>query len=78
MYWASVDGDYEADWHIGVVFKVLRPNRRDGFTNDARLNGSDGIRGVKLDTASHYEGFWFFLRANRRGGARPTKIMRLK
>eukprot|EP00965_Chrysotila_dentata_P036851 1226579-Pleurochrysis_carterae.AAC.1 len=62
MYWASVDGD-EADWHIGVVLRVLRPNRRDGFTHDARLDGSDGIRGFKLDAASHDEGIWFPIRA---------------
>eukprot|EP00965_Chrysotila_dentata_P083920 2769545-Pleurochrysis_carterae.AAC.1 len=49
-YWASVDGR-AACWDVGKVQRVLRPNRRDRFTHDAKLDGSNFPRGVTLSAA---------------------------
>eukprot|EP00965_Chrysotila_dentata_P193793 6175967-Pleurochrysis_carterae.AAC.1 len=42
-YWASVD-QQAACWHTGKVQRVLRPGRRDRFTHDAKLDGSNLVR----------------------------------
>eukprot|EP00965_Chrysotila_dentata_P240383 6203679-Pleurochrysis_carterae.AAC.2 len=57
MYWASVNGA-AAEWHTGVVARILRQNRRDHFTHDARLDRAEGVWGVMLDVASFHEGIW--------------------
>ena len=60
MLWTSV-GASRASWHQGVVAKVLGANRRDGFTHDAKLDGTSDIRGVPLTAALHAEGIWICL-----------------
>eukprot|EP00965_Chrysotila_dentata_P187905 6172416-Pleurochrysis_carterae.AAC.2 len=57
MYWACIDAQYAA-WHSGIVMRAFTGMLRDGFTHDARLDGSRGVRGVTLDTAGHAEGIW--------------------
>eukprot|EP00965_Chrysotila_dentata_P230359 6197729-Pleurochrysis_carterae.AAC.1 len=50
ILWTSVDHS-PAGWHVGKVVRVLRQNRRDGFTYDAKLDGGAQLRGVVLSAA---------------------------
>ena len=62
MLWAAVDGAVKASWHTGIVSKVLPRSggkeRRDGFTHDAKLDGSTSVRGVTLSPTLYAEGMW--------------------
>ena len=51
-----------ASWHRGITVKKLSTKRkRDTFTHDAKLDGSDDVRGVTLSAAIHAEGCWVCL-----------------
>ena len=61
MLWTAV-GASRASWHLGITVKKLGTKRkRDSFTHDAKLDGSDGVRGVTLSAAVHAEGCWVCL-----------------
>jgi len=60
MLWTAV-GKTKASWHTGVIVKQLGASRRDGFTHDAKLDGTSDMRGVKLTEALHAEGVWILL-----------------
>ena len=60
MLWTAV-GSKKASWHTGVIVKQLGASRKDGFTHDAKLDGTSDVRGVKLTEALHVEGVWILL-----------------
>eukprot|EP00965_Chrysotila_dentata_P261221 6214181-Pleurochrysis_carterae.AAC.1 len=57
MLWACV-GTASAAWHVGRVERALQAGRRDGFTHDARLDGTRVTRGVTLTEQGHTDGLW--------------------
>jgi hypothetical protein len=60
MVWTAIEG-LRPSWHAGLTIKKLGVRRRDGFTHDAKLDGTNDIRGVTLSLSAHAEGCWICL-----------------
>ena len=60
MLWTSIDGGTPC-WHRMKAVKTLGKNRRDGYTHDAVIVGSKGVRGVRLTDDAYHEGCWLLI-----------------
>lgn len=61
LMWSRVGADKVAAWHRGVTVKTHPPNflyRGKPFTHDAKLGGSNNVRGVNLTPELEAEGMW--------------------
>ena len=60
LLWTKLTKTVEPAWREWNVLKVLKENRRDGFTHDAHLREepSTAKRGVRLSQDAHDKGLW--------------------
>ena len=72
MLWTSLD-NRRPSWHPGVTVRQLGKSRRDGFTHDAKLDGTSDVRGVKLTSALYSEGSWVRMAPSDQGTSRAAR-----